>query len=265
MPDHHERWTFERILIWPCEHGAFRTPLEDAYGRCRACGTSPSEWLPASLVASLEGRVRELDGLVELQRADLERLRRSGGHGLCGDIAEIATQRSRADAAEVKLVSLQEENERQSKRLRNVWALAARMWSASHTEEWGDVLTMIDGDWGTDEEAAYVADLKAEVARLHARVMGLEELREEDAQRHETAWKTMRGERDDVRAKLARAEGRGDIEYWLAEGARQERERLTGEHAVNVACREFARRWRGNNAGECMRNALAAVLSEEAR
>jgi len=41
---------------------------------------------PASFVASLEGRVRELDGLVELQRADLERLRRSGGHELCGDL-----------------------------------------------------------------------------------------------------------------------------------------------------------------------------------
>lgn len=38
-------------------------------------------------------------------------------------------------------------------RLRKIWKLAARMWDASHQEEWGDVLTIADGGEWTDEDA----------------------------------------------------------------------------------------------------------------
>lgn len=148
--------------------------------------------------------------------------------------------------------ALRAEVERHSKRLRNIWALAARMWSENHVEEWGDVLTMSDGDWPDDEALATIDRLQARIKELEGR----------DARLREVV-----GGGDVSVADALYAEIR-------AEGARQERERLAdalmddGRIAAVLKVRAMLNAANGplepvELGDELIRAALAAVLSEE--
>lgn len=162
--------------------------------------------------------------------------------------------RTLAEVRERERDALRAEVERHSKRLRNIWALAARMWSESHVEEWGDVLTMIDGDWPDDEALTTIDRLQARIKELEGEKSALLERGAELTQRV-----------IDAAAEGARTERRR-VREWA-----ETRRRPMGAYeivrtAYNAALDDLDAWLIGKPEPSPERDpALVAVLSEEAR